>query len=81
MALTTWLREVSLVARDSAGGAVGLASRGSAEARGWTIWLVVASWLGWEVVGCKSFRVGVACEVWSNELAPTGGLGKGAIRG
>lgn len=39
------------MARVSAGGAVGLASRGSAEARGWTIWLVVASWLGWEVVG------------------------------
>lgn len=51
------------MARVSAGGAVGLASRGSAEARGWTIWLVVASWLGWEVVGCKSFRAGVGCEV------------------
>lgn len=79
--VTTRLREVSLVARVSAGGAVGLASRGSAEARGWTIWLVVASWLGWEVVGCKSFRAGVGSEVWSNEPAPTGGLGKGAIRG
>lgn len=53
------------MARVSAGGAVGLASRGSAEARGWTIILVgvVASWLGWEVVGCKSFRAGVGCEV------------------
>lgn len=44
-------------------------------------WLVVASWLGWKVVGCKSFRAGVGCEVWSNEPAPIGGLGKGAIRG
>lgn len=40
-----------------------------------------ASWLGWEVVGCKSFSAGVGSEVWSNEPAPTGGLGKGAIRG
>lgn len=31
--------------------------------------------------GAGPFGVGVACEVWSNELAPTGGLGKGAIRG
>lgn len=42
--VTTWLREVSLVARDSAGGAVGLASRGLAEARGWTIWCWSCMW-------------------------------------